>query len=58
MLSWTGAPQTTVRFALLGASAAGLEDTAAALIRNGCEAQLNLLVDVMSLPETGAAPQG
>jgi hypothetical protein len=58
-LSWTGAPQTTsIRFALLGANAAGIENTASALIRNGCDAQLDLLVDVMSLPETGGAPQG
>jgi hypothetical protein len=57
-LSWAGKPSTSIRFALLGASAGGLEDTASALIRNGCSAQLDLLVDVMSLPDTSAAPQG
>lgn len=58
-LSWSGNAQpSTIHFALLGGNTEGLEGTAAALIRNGCEAQLDLLVDVMSIPETGAAPRG
>lgn len=36
---------TEIRFALLGAAEAGLDDTASALIAHGCQAQLDLLID-------------
>lgn len=36
---------TDIRFALLGAADAGLDDTASALIAHGCQAQLDLLID-------------
>ncbi|MBV9840826.1 MAG: hypothetical protein JOY99_04685 [Sphingomonadaceae bacterium] len=58
-LGWAGSPQAnSIRFALLGDGAQGIENTASALIRNGCDTQLDLLVNVMSLPETGGGPQG
>ena len=57
-LSWNGKPGNSIRFALIATGATGLEDTAASLIRNGCSAQLDLLVDVMSLPDTSAQPKG
>jgi len=49
-----GAP-TTVTFALLGPNPAGLENTAALLIRSDCKAQLNLLIDTVSAPGAGGA---
>ena len=57
-LGWSGGPSSAIRFALLGDDAQGIENTASALIRNGCDAQLDLLVNVMSLPDTSGTPQG
>jgi hypothetical protein len=58
-ITWPGAAQpTTVRFVVLGAGLQGLEDLASVLIKNGCSAQLDLLIDTVTLPETAAAVGG
>lgn len=50
-LSWTGgAAPTTLRFRSVPAKPAGLEDMAQTLIRNRCEAQLDLFIDTVKLP--------
>lgn len=50
-LSWTGgATPTTLRFRSVPAKPAGLEDMAQTLIRNQCEAQLDLFIDTVKLP--------
>jgi hypothetical protein len=50
-LSETGGAQpTTIRFRTLGDRPAGLEDMAQILIRNQCDAQLDLFVDTVRLP--------
>jgi len=41
-------PATTLRFVVIASQSAGLEDTASLLIRNGCQAQLDLLIDTVS----------
>jgi hypothetical protein len=50
-LSWSGgkAP-TTIRFKTMPAKPAGLEDMAQTLIRNRCDAQLDLFIDTVKLP--------
>jgi hypothetical protein len=52
-LSWHGAPQpTTLKFAILGTNPqGGLENMAGALIRHGCDAQLDLLIETVAVPE-------
>jgi hypothetical protein len=47
-----------IRFAVLGARPSGMEDTASALIRDGCSSQLDLLVQTFSVPTDEAAPPG
>lgn len=42
-----------IRFELLGPTAEGLENTAAALIEHGCDAQLDLLIETVALPDSG-----
>lgn len=55
-ISGTGmAAPTTLKFALLGPNPQGLEGTAAALIQNGCNTQLDLLIETVALP---GEPQG
>ncbi|HEX8262763.1 MAG TPA: hypothetical protein VF547_07810 [Allosphingosinicella sp.] len=50
-LSGTGAAApTTIRFRTMPAKPAGLEDMAQALIRNQCDAQLDLFIDTVKLP--------
>lgn len=50
-LSWTGgATPTTLRFRSVPAKPAGLEDMAQTLIRNQCDAQLDLFIDTVKLP--------
>ncbi len=44
----TGGRSTEIRFALLDVADVGLDGTASALIANGCQAQLDLLVDTAS----------
>ena len=48
-LSGAGAP-TTLRFRTIPAKPAGLEDMAQTLIRNQCDAQLDLFIDTVKLP--------
>lgn len=50
-LSWPGgAVPTILRFRTMPATPAGLEDMAQTLIRNQCEAQLDLFIDTVKLP--------
>ena len=57
-LSWPGATEPTVlKFAVLGANATGLEGMASALIKNGCDAQLDLLIETVAIPDP-ATPAG
>lgn len=50
-LSWSGgAVPTALRFRTVPAKPAGLEDMAQTLIRNQCEAQLDLFIDTVKLP--------
>lgn len=51
-LSWPGAQQPTLlKFAVLGPDLKGLESMAAALIKHGCEAQLDLLIETVAIPD-------
>ena len=45
-----GASPTTIRFRTMGTRPAGLEDMAQTLIRNQCDAQLDLFIDTVKLP--------
>lgn len=45
-----GGEPVSLTFTVLGPNPAGLEDTAALLIKNGCEAQLDLLIETVSAP--------
>lgn len=54
-LSWDGAAEpTALTFKALPRRPEGLEDMAFSLITNGCEAQLDLLIETVRLP--GDAP--
>lgn len=48
----------TLRFAALGPNPQGLENTASALIRAGCDAQLDLLIDAVGVPTEDSAVTG
>jgi hypothetical protein len=51
-LSWAGLGQPIeIGFAVLGNGAGGLENMAATLIERKCDAQLNLLVETVALPD-------
>ena len=52
------AQPTSVRFVVLGAGLQGLEDLASVLIKNGCTAQLDLLIETVAIPEPTAAAGG
>jgi len=55
-LSWAGAKAPTMlKFVVVKANSAGLEDMAQSLIKAGCTAQLDLLIETVSLP---SAPKG
>lgn len=58
-LSWQGATQPTMlKFAVLGPNPqGGLENMAAELIKHGCDAQLDLLIETVAVPEP-AKPAG
>jgi hypothetical protein len=57
-LSWDGAAAPTkIRFKTLATKPAGLEDMASSLIVNNCNAQLDLLIETVKLPESDA-PSG
>ena len=56
-LSWTGSTAPTeLKFRTLPAEPGGLEDLASSLIRNDCQAQLDLLVETLKVPD--AQPNG
>jgi hypothetical protein len=58
-LSWEGADTPTkLQFRTLASKPTALEDIATTLIRNGCNAQLDLLIETVRLPEESAAPRG
>ena len=51
-LSWDGAAAPTViKFKTLPTKPTGLENTASSLITNGCDAQLDLVIETVKLPE-------
>jgi hypothetical protein len=50
-LSRPGAVATTIRFRAMPARPAGLEDMAQSLIRHDCQAQLDLFIETVKLPE-------
>lgn len=50
-----GSAAVTLRFASLGQNPQGLEGTAAALIKAGCTAQLDLLIDAVGVPAEESA---
>ncbi len=52
------AAPVTLRFALLGPNPQGLESTASALIKAGCNAQLDLLVEAVAVPAVEEGPSG
>ncbi|WP_380876974.1 hypothetical protein ACFB49_10950 [Sphingomonas sp. DBB INV C78] len=55
-VSWAGqAAPTELRFALLGAETAGLEDMASKLITKGCTAQLDMLIEMVAIPDSPAS---
>ena len=53
-----GEEPTALTFTVLGPNPAGLEDTAALLIKNGCTAQLDLLIETVSVPGAAVSPAG
>lgn len=57
-LSWGAPGQTSLKFKPLPSKPVGLEEMASSLIRNDCQAQLDLLIETVKLPEDGAAPTG
>ena len=57
-LSWGAAGQTSLKFKTLPGKPVGLEEMASSLIRNDCQAQLDLLIETVKVPESGAAPIG
>lgn len=58
-VTWQGqATPTQLRFAVLGANTAGLEDMASKLITRGCNAQLDLLIETVAIPDGTERPVG
>lgn len=56
-LSWEGAKApTALKFVVVKPGSAGLEDMAQSLIKAGCNAQLDLLIQTVALPD--GAPKG
>lgn len=56
-LGWPGVSQpVAIRFAVMDSASEGLEDTAATLIERKCDAQLDLLVETVALPDPAPAP--
>jgi hypothetical protein len=51
-LSWAGAPQpTSLRFRILPQRPVGLEDLASFLISNQCQAQLDMFIETVRIPD-------
>jgi hypothetical protein len=58
-LSWPGLQKPVkISFSVMDANSEGLESMASMLIRRGCEAQLNLLVETVALPDPQPTPEG
>lgn len=58
-IAWRGqAAPTQLRFAFLDAGTAGLEDMASKLITKGCDAQLDLLIETVAIPDVKKNPAG
>lgn len=59
-LSWPGQKKPVkIRFSVMDAdSEGGLENMASTLISRGCDAQLNLLVETVALPDPQPVPEG
>jgi hypothetical protein len=58
-VSWPGAGDPTIlNFRVLSPSPVGIEDMASALITNGCQAQLDLLIETVALPGDSEGPNG
>ena len=58
-LSWDGAAAPTrVQFRTLPTKPTALDDIASTLISNGCNAQLDLLIETVRLPDDFAPPRG
>ena len=52
------AAPVTIKFATLGLNPQGLENTVSALVRAGCTAQLDLLIETVSVPSSEEKPTG
>jgi hypothetical protein len=57
-LSVGDAAPVHIKLAVLSARPSGMEDTASTLIRDGCDSQLDLLVQTFSVPTDEAPPAG
>lgn len=58
-LSWPGLQRPVkIAFSIMNAADEGLESMASMLISRKCDAQLNLLVDTVALPDPQPAPEG
>ena len=55
-LSWGASGSSNLKFKTLPSKPIGLEDMASSLIRNDCQAQLDLLIETVKVPEDGAPP--
>jgi hypothetical protein len=57
-LSWGAASQTNLKFRTLPSEPVGLDAMASSLIKNNCEAQLDLLIETVRLPEDTNSTSG
>lgn len=57
-LSWGGSGRSDLKFKTLPSKPVGLEEMASSLIRNDCQAQLDLLIETVKLPDDGTTPTG
>lgn len=58
-LNWGSSAQPTqLKFSVLGPNPQGLEEMASTLIQKGCEAQLDLLIETVAVPDKSGQPKG
>jgi hypothetical protein len=57
-LSWDKSGQTSLKFRMLPGRPIDLLETASSLIKNGCQAQLDLLIEERRLPDDGTSTTG
>jgi hypothetical protein len=57
-LTWGASGQSSLKFKTLPSKPIGLEDMASSLIRNDCQAQLDLLIETVKLPDDGSTTTG